>query len=347
MAVTLKMIAERAGVSVMAVSTVLNHRGNSGVSAATRRRIENIARELNYHPNLLASSIRTGIVKTIAVITNWSDYAAMRNASEILYGIQHTAALEGYCVHLYGAENLEKTFAGIASQRIERVILISVDESVCRETAAYCRKMSFSLVFANSPAGFGFPGVLMDNFSAMYEIVSHLIRLGHRAIGLVCSPHALYVNRERHRGYEQAMRDAGLPVLPEWQTCGEYPNREGLHTLLTLPEDKKVSAVAAVASAWLCDIARFLLQNGLSVPRDLSLAGFCEDSQTAAYSLVPFSHSEYRPVEIGVNAASLLLNGKCALEADPPGTYLVKSVFVPMESTAAYRGTKKRGGRKQ
>lgn len=340
MAVTLKMIAERAGVSIMAVSTVLNQKGNSGVSVATRRRIEDIARELNYHPNHLARATRTGIVQTIGVITNWCDYSSMRNVSEVMYGIQQVAAAADYGVRLYGAENLKWTFSEIASQRVTHVILISVNESIREQVAAYCRKMSLALVFANGPGGFGFPGVIMDNFTAMYEIVSHLALQGHRRIGLVCSPHFLHINRERHRGYEQAILDAGLELRPEWQTCGEYPNREGLLSLLEFKGARRLSAIAAVASNWLFDIIRYSVAKGTRIPHDLSLACLCTDPGEAGHSLVSLSHSEYKPVDIGTNAAQLLFSGGCPLAADGEGTYLVKPVFIPMESTTPFRGYK-------
>lgn len=333
MNVTLKMIAKEAGVSIMAVSTVLNHKGNSGVSEATRKRIQEIARRLDYHPNHLASATRTGIIRTIAVIASWKN----SKVSDELYGIQKVATSLGYGVRLYGADCLEKTFSEIKSQRITHVIFVGISEEEQKIVAEYCSRLSLNLVFANSPGAYGYSGVMLNNFQAMYDITGHLIEQGHRKIGLLCSPHHLYINRERHRGYIQAMQDAGLAVCPEWLSCREYPDQAGMIAMLELRGAKKITAVAGISSQWMFNLIRYAVKKGIRIPEDVAIAGMSSSYNDAGNSVVDFSYSTYMPEEIGESAVRLLLDAEKSGIVLDGSTCFIRPRFVPMESTAFRR----------
>lgn len=333
MAVTLKMIAKEAGVSIMAVSGVLNKRGNSKVSAATRSRILEIARKLDYHPDSLASATRTGVVRTIGVITNRDDYSSMKIASEVLCGIQSKCSELGYNVHLFDTADIPATFARIVSHKINKLVLICIQEEIRKEVAKLCREKSISLVFANGPGAFGFPGVIQNNRKAMYDCVRHLTALGHKKIGLLCSPHHIFINAQRHLGYEDALKDAGITPDPSWCSCGSYPDDKGILRLLEKIRKKELTAVATISSLWAADLLRMALKAGLSIPKDLSIVTMSTFHE-AKLSLVPFSYSNYDPLALGMQCGTLLFSEEALFDEKKKVTYFCEGVFTPLESTA-------------
>lgn len=333
MAVTLKMIAKEAGVSIMAVSGVLNNRGNSKVSAATRARIQEIARKLDYQPDYFASATRTGIVKTIGVITSGEDHSSMKISSEVLCGIQSKCSELGYNVHLFDTNDLSATFGKIVSHRINKLILVSVNEKIRKEVAELCRKKSLSLVFANGPAAWGFPGAVHNNFQAMYESIKYLIDQGHRKIGLLCSPHHIYINEQRHLGYEKALQEAGITPESSWCSCNCFPDEKGVNCLIRKVKKGELTAIGTISACWAADLQRAAVKEGIKIPEELSIVTMGTFTE-ALLPFVPCSYSTYDPMEIGTECVSLLFRRETSCDGEEENTSFIEGCFTPMASTA-------------
>jgi len=131
---TLKEIAQRAETSTMAVSVVLNGaRSNTRVSEDTRRRIQEIAADLNYSPNAMAQGLRRRRTNTLGVLFNWAGSRAIHDlfSMAVLDGIVDGAANAGYHILLYTKpwQNASVSSSVFSDGRTDGVLVIAPRES--------------------------------------------------------------------------------------------------------------------------------------------------------------------------------------------------------------------------
>ena len=223
--VTINDIARLAHVDKGAVSrTLRNHRDAQRLRPETRERILRIAAELGYQPNQLASSTRTGIVRSIALIGHFFNSTLYFSASQIISGILSESTKQGYGVKMYDSADLKKAFAEIVGNRIRYLLSFCAERPAREEQARFCRENGIQIVYLYEHAVGEYPAVNIDNLAASSMLVHHLAERGHRRIALLCVPHReelySYV-RERHEGYFRSMKELGLPVDPDLVSCSD------------------------------------------------------------------------------------------------------------------------------
>lgn len=159
--------------------------------------------------------------------------------------------------------------------------------------------------------------VFVDNFSGAYRVVEHLISLGHRRIVCVSLPDQPSSVTERMRGYEQAVRDAGILPLasvplalrkdrPPDNGLPIYGDEEmaPLDRLLRIQEPP--TALFCINDFVALGVMQRVLVHGLSIPHDVAIAGF-DDIAIAPYMPVPLTTVAQPKYEIGARAAELLV----------------------------------------
>ena len=223
--VTINDIARLAHVDKGAVSrTLRNHRDAQRLRPETRERILRIAAELGYQPNQLASSTRTGIVRSLALIGHFLTSTLYFSAAQIISGILSESTKQGYGVKMYDSVDLKKAFAEIVGNRIRYVLSLCPERPAREEQARFCRENGIQIVYLYEHAVGEYPAVNIDNLAASSLLVRHLAERGHRRIALLCVPHKedlySYV-RERHEGYFRSMEELGLPVDPDLVSCSD------------------------------------------------------------------------------------------------------------------------------
>jgi len=182
---------------------------------------------------------------------------------------------------------LEKLALGATRNGIQGLLLLPP----CAELLAGRPNLSEINVAAIATAG-ALPDmhtVRIDNRNAAAALTEFLIRLGHRRIGFIAGAPRHSDSKERQAGYEQAMHQANLPVLPELIAGGEFTFESGRRAaaqLLDLP-DRPTAIVAsndemAAGTLWIAQ------QRGLKVPDDLSVTGF-DDTPTAMQTSPPLT----------------------------------------------------------
>jgi GntR family transcriptional regulator of arabinose operon len=152
-------------------------------------------------------------------------------------------------------------------------------------------------------------GITVDNFSGAYRATQHLIRLGHRRIGHITVPEPYDQTRERERGYQQALADAGLVYDPTLTTADETANEfigyRGAMRLLDRPDrPTAVFCVNDEHALGLCEAAR---QLNLTIPHDLSVIAFDNSIISRLYFPFQLDTVEYPAEEMGMYAAIELL----------------------------------------
>jgi LacI family repressor for deo operon, udp, cdd, tsx, nupC, and nupG len=303
----IKDIAERAGVSVATVSRALS--GSSLVTDETRKRIHELARELNYRPNVSARNLRTR--RSMSVLLVVRDVGNPFYL-EILKGVEATARAAGYAVLMGNTENDPdrevEYFNMLRDGHADGMILMTgkLAEPQPGESAAVSHLPIVVALEMIETAGF--PHVQIDNSAAARSAVEHLIALGHRRIAHVAGPLPEVMAMHRRDGYRAAMAAAGLPIPEGYEVRGDYLLESGeacVAELFALPEPPSAIFVANDEMAY--GAIHALRRLGLDVPGDVSVVGF-DDLYLSKAFYPPLTTVSQPRTDIGRTAMSLLLD---------------------------------------
>nr|WKN37288.1 substrate-binding domain-containing protein [Tunicatimonas sp. TK19036] len=215
--VSLKDIARKAGVSTALVSYVLSGKEKeSRVGKKMAAKIKKIAKELNYQPNHLAKSLRSGKTFTIGLIIADLSNPFFANIARI---VEDEARKHGYTVIIGSSdENADKSWDllnVLVNRQMDGFIIVSSENSEKQVYFLKERKIPFVLLdrhFAEIQTDF----VTINNFKASYDGGVHLIENGYRKIGLIAYKSNLFHMKERIRGYVQAMEEHSLGFKTHW-----------------------------------------------------------------------------------------------------------------------------------
>lgn len=307
---TLQGIAEQLGLHVSTVSRVLNGRQDGHTRAAsgdTARRIRNLADELGYQPNPLATGLRTRRSNLIGVLVPRLSEIVMATIYE---GAEEAAAAHGLSAFVTNTHD----DPALQRERITMVLARRVDGLVIGDAhldgAALdlpgLRTTPFVLVNRRTRAGH--TSVTCDDSLGGRLVAEHLLALGHRSVGVIAGEPFASTGADRTEGFVERYREAGLPlptsrvVHSAFDTAG---GRRAAHNLLAVQEDRPTAlfAVNDFAAIGAAGAARDL---GLRLGRDVALAGF-NDTPLVAELPVPLTSVHSPMAEQGRRAVNLLL----------------------------------------
>ncbi|GGY45516.1 LacI family DNA-binding transcriptional regulator [Parvularcula lutaonensis] len=305
--VTVKHVAERVGVSLMTVSRVLNQ--PEKVKPETAERVRKAIRELNYRPNPVAQSLAGRRSLLIGLLYNnpSANYLAelMLGAMAACRERGHHLLVEDYIAGRAwdDAEAIAEAIRGSGVQGL--IVCPPVGERPEAGKMIEAAGLPFVRI-APGEETTDAPYVMIDDHEAARGMTEHLIALGHERIGFIEGPPDQVSSARRRRGFEAAMAAAGLPHGPDLRATGDYTYRSGMEAALELlaPETRPTAifasnddmAAGAIAAA---------LQRGLTIPDDLSIAGF--DDVSLASSIWPPLTTVRQPIrEMAAEAVRLL-----------------------------------------
>ncbi len=301
--VTIRDVAARAGVSHQTVSRVINQ--SKQVRPVTRARVESAIDELDYRPNATARNMAKGRTGTLACIApNLTDYTF----ASIIDGAETEARQQGYFLLSASARD-EDTFAYlmddlVSSRRVEGIMVINP----YADRRHLHLPPDFPTVFAGArPREEATDSVALDDVSAAYEATRHLIDIGHRRIAMVTGPMAEDCSQDRCLGYEQALLDVGLVLLPELIIEGSWLAPSGYEAYQKLAQlDPVPTAVFAQNDQMAVGVLRAARDKGLMIPDELSVIGV-DDIPLAAYFAPPLTTLRQNFADIGREAARSLI----------------------------------------
>ncbi|AZR74901.1 hypothetical protein BBF96_10665 [Anoxybacter fermentans] len=273
MAITLKDIAKKAGVSESTVSRVLN--GIPKASSETRDKILKIAKELGYYPNDVARSLAKQKTHIIGLIV--SDIANPYFAS-VIGGVEEVASLKGYSLIISatgGKEKEELKYIKILKEKkVDGIVFMSGRMPDSCEKALVESEIP-TVVVSRKVKSF-LPSIHIDNIGESYKAVEYLIKLGHRRIAMISGP---CIDKESgyHRllGYKNALADYDLPFEEELVQEGDFKMDSGRKAMENLLSLKKLpTAVFAASDAMGVGAIKAIKKAGLRVPEDISVIGF-------------------------------------------------------------------------
>ena len=275
--VRLKDIAVRAGVSIMTVSKAL--RDAPDVSTATKAKIRLLAQQMGYVPDSAAQGLRTRTTRLLGLAVS---SPANPVFSEIILAIEERAQEMGYDLLLALTRNLpEREEACLRRFLYRRVdgLFVSPVYRLAAESAVYRELLARRIptVLLGHPAPFcsQFPHVETDDLLGSYSVTQHLLKLGHKRIAFFSGPSATPWTQERFEGYRRALREVGLDVDDNLVfQAGRTIDDGAKAAAQMINESADATAVQAVSDFVAIGCAEVLLQQGLRVPEDISLAGF-------------------------------------------------------------------------
>ena len=309
---TISDIALAAGVSVATVSRALRNLPN--VAPATRRRVVEVADELQYELHPQASRLASGRTSTVGVAAplfgTWFP-------SRALGGINSVLAKAGYdlLISMMTAPEDRRRFLREARsfcRRVDGVILI--DTFVSAEGISADSLFNRPVVaIGERLAGAG--SIAIDNRLAARRAVEHLIELGHERIGFVAGPIIRQlptpVPEQRRLGYEDALRDAGLRIDPSRAVQGDGLAGGGARALHQLMgSDNPPTAVFCMTDEMAFGTLEAARSRGMAVPGDLSIVGFDDHDLADALGLTTMRQSVGEMGERAAEQVLALIDGR-------------------------------------
>jgi LacI family transcriptional regulator len=207
-------VAAAAGVGVKTVSRVVN--GEPGVAVGTRRRVLAAVESLGYEPNLEAISLRRGGTRTGVIAALVQDVGNNYSAT-LLRAIEDAADERGAAVLAASldeqVEREQERVRALLRRRVDGLVLMPASRrhGYLREEHTH----GMPIVFADRrPHGYDVDSVTVDNEAGARTAVEHMISRGHRRIALLADLIRIETAELRMRGYEAALRGAGIPLDP-------------------------------------------------------------------------------------------------------------------------------------
>ena len=306
--ITIKDLAEQLKVSTSTVSRALQD--HPDISTKTKKMVWDLADQLNYHPNIIAASLRKNKTFTLGVIVPEIVHYFF---SSIISGIEDVAYSEGYKVIIcQSSENYQREVINLEALITGRVdgVLMSISKQTdsfehVKETLArgipliffdrICEKLKTSRV-------------VVDDYQGAFEATSHLIGQGCKRIAHLAGPDSLLICRERKRGFIDALKkhnfsfDESLSVLAQNREDGQKATRELMNS--NNPPDAFFTNNDYTAAGSLL----MLKSMGFKIPSDVAVVGFTDDPGICTI-VDPTLSSVHQPAyEMGSESARILLN---------------------------------------
>jgi LacI family transcriptional regulator len=308
-------VARRAGVSRATVSYVLNGLSNSRVpiSDETRQRVMLAITELGYVPDASAQALRSGSTHTIGLII-----PDMHNPHfwQTADGVEQAARAGGYHLLLSSTDLNpqvgQDVLRDLSRRRIDGLIVMGsiinrseVAQSTLSELQA--RQLIIVEIADHLNTDYDFDCVWSDYREATEKLMSHLLSLGHRRIGLIYGVGAPDLGLDRLQPYQASLRAADLPLDPELVVeCGTTieAGYQGARQLLSRAAPP--TAIIAINDLLAIGVLRAGSDLGLRVPADLSLASY-DDIPAAQYLVPRLTTASKDAFRLGQEAVRLLL----------------------------------------
>jgi len=307
--VRLKDIAKIIGVSVMTVSKAL--RDEPDVSAATKAKIKKLALDLGYVPDSSAQGLRTKTTKLFGLVI---PAATNPVYARVVFAIEERARELGYDILLAQTQNLaereDACLRRLLSRRVDGLFITPVyrfeaEARIYQEIVA--RKIPTVLLGSPAPFCKSFVAIEIEELVASYNVTKHLLALGHKRIAYFTGPSAAPWAHERFEGYRRALREAGLAADDKLVFQSGSTIDDGAKAALQmLNEGSHPTAIQCVSDLVAIGCAETLLQQGLKIPADISLAGF-GNVLAAEFYRVPLTTVSQPKYRLGVAAVETIM----------------------------------------
>lgn len=304
MGITIKELSRLSGYSTATISRVIS--GSGHVKKETREAIEKLLVEYHYRTNAMEIRQKTMSSKTVMIVTgdldNWYYMEIIRVLSQYLRDRDYVPIM----AYSANQKELEEEFVRLALlENYAGIVFMNVRGNERLKEILECNQCP--VVFLNRGMKLAsFDTVCNDNYHGGYQATSYLIQKGHKRIGHLMGSRYSNTAVERRRGYEDAMRDNGLPVTENNILLGDISYASGYEC------GKKMIRAGLDFTALFCSSYQMVeglldvfADYGVQVPDDISLVGFDETPFTKRREITTVCTD---PDKMGKTAGKLLVS---------------------------------------
>ena len=308
MGVTIKDVAEAAGVSISTVSKVLN--GHYSISEKTAERVRGIMREMNYYPNANAQSFASGSNHTVVLLANLSPNAAFRNPHmfEIIAGLEEALCRRGYRLILRGAD--ATSACGIAEEIISRrsadAIAIHVGV-MSHPLAAVLTRLRFPHIVLGAP-DFESQVCWIDNSNTYSGAVAagYLLSRGYRRLAFIGGRSYDLGSALRLQGVKQGLANGGERLEDQYIWLGESTRADGFRMTEGLLNQKQLPDAIICANNYIAlGCVDAVLKREMRIPKDMGIMAF-DDYPFSRIMEPPLTVVDINVRDMGAQAAKFL-----------------------------------------
>lgn len=306
--ITIKDIANRLNISVATVSRAL--RNSAEIKKETKLSVLKMAKEMDYHPNLLASSLSSKKSKILGVVVPTINRQFWSN---VISGIENIAYREGYKVMIFqSAESYRKEVEiveTLANSRVDGILMAFSQETIVFSHIQHVMDRGIPvLLFERVCEELHTSKIVTDNYKGAKQIVQHLVDQGYKNIAYLAGPLSLNVCKERFQGYRDALSENFLSVpeglvieIPEFS----YENAAKAWGFLWRARIRP-DAVFCFADILAIGVLHAAREGGIEVPGELAIVGFGNDDigKFVTPSITTMAQPSF---EMGQTAARMIL----------------------------------------
>lgn len=305
--VTMKQVAEQAGVSMQTVSRVLNKRHD--VSEETRQRVQATMEQLGYKPFAIARGLASNRTYTLGLVAaDFSDFWF----SQVVTGAEKEAHEHGYFFMLGSAsctpEDEPKFLRLLTERHVEGILFV---RATCADESEPLTRLKESGIPVVTTGQYlpesGLTMVDVDNVGGGRKATEYLLSLGHKRIAMLTGPSSWNSARDRTKGYMQTLQAHGIAPNPKLVLETSWLHKDGYLGMKALLKKKApFTAVFAQNDRIAKGAISALHEARLRVPEDISVIGY-DDTPEAEFSDPPLTTIRQPMEEIGRAATHLLI----------------------------------------
>lgn len=301
---TLSEVAESAGVSVQTVSNVVNNKPI--VREETRELVQKHLTKCGYRSNALARSLKTNTSRLIGLVV-----PSMTNSmyAEVGESIVHEAEQRGYTVMMAVTMRDAKTELELVHTIIDHSaagILMSPSDPAAVASKAVVKEGVPYVEMLNRGLPSGCDVFEADNCNGARQATEHLIQQGHQGIAHI-SGLRNSTGKARRKGYEMALKNAGITFDPSLLENGEYTRQGGQAACQRLlSSGQPFTAIFCASDLMAYGVMDALSLHGLRVPEDMSLIGF-DDMSMSSLPGINLASVSFNPALLAKNAMEQLI----------------------------------------
>jgi len=293
-----------AGVSTQTVSRVINERPD--VSPRTRRRVQEVIKELSYWPSALARSLINQRSHTLGVVTAGLRYIG---PSRTLSGIASAAEAAGYSILLkelpsFNDNDVTPIFQALLSRHVDGIIWAVPEIGENRNWIDNLPSdVGVPLVYLTMEPQKNISVVCIDNYLGGRMVMSHLFEQGYRRIGHIAGPLDWWEARQRMAAWKDALQEAGLAAYDNHYVEGNWSSASGARAIGKLFDQyADMDAIFVANDQMALSAIQFIRQKGLCIPENIGIVGFDNLAESAFFSpaLTTIQQDQHKVAKLAV-----------------------------------------------
>lgn len=274
--VTIKDVAQAAGVSTQTVSRVMNK--FSYVSEDTRQRVEEVVEQMGYRPSTLARSLIQQRSYTLGIVTYGLKYIG---PSRTLNGIADQADKLGYMLLMkeldnFGSDSIDEVIGSLLARQVDGIIWVAPEIGSNHDWVdEQSENIPVPVLFLAMKPRTGISSVATDNYQGAVMATQYLLEKGRKRVGHISGPMSWWEAEERKRGWCETLEKAGLNVSDQYCTEGNWSSASGELAFQQLLEKYPYMDSIFVANDQMAlGVLREAHRLGIRMPEQLAVVGF-------------------------------------------------------------------------